>query len=157
MLALDITQQLRLGFLIHDVSRLRRQVIDRVLKPLGVTRSQWWVLAFLSRRDGMTQTVLADELELGPVALGALLDRLEAVGLIERRADASDRRVRRVHLAKKGTRLIGRIRASVAEAECRLLGGARSKDIDATARVLRTMKGNILELLDRQVASEAAD
>ena len=52
----DLDREIRFGFLVHDVSRLRRIVVDRALKPLGITRSQWWVLSFLSRRDGMTQT-----------------------------------------------------------------------------------------------------
>jgi len=47
---------LRLGYLIHDVSRLRRMMFDRALAPLGITRSQWWVLAFISRKDGLPQT-----------------------------------------------------------------------------------------------------
>src|SRR3546814_12675126 len=71
----DLNTGLRFGFLIHDVSRLRRVVVDRALKPLGITRSQWWVLAFLSRRDGMTQTALAADLDLTKVALGGLPDR----------------------------------------------------------------------------------
>ena len=73
----DLNTSLRFGFLIHDVSRLRRVVVDRALKPLGITRSQWWVLAFLSRRDGMTQTALAADLDLTKVAIGGLLDRME--------------------------------------------------------------------------------
>ena len=73
--------ELRLGFLIHDVSRLRRSAFDRCLKPLNVTRSQWWVLAYLSREDGMTQSQLAEELDLGKVAIGGLIDRLEKSGL----------------------------------------------------------------------------
>ena len=64
-MAPDLNWELRLGFLVHDVSRLRRRVVDKALKPLGVTRSQWWVLAFLSRSDGMSQVALADELDLG--------------------------------------------------------------------------------------------
>ena len=52
----------RLGFLMHDVSRLRRKVFDDVMKPVGVTRSQWWVMAHLSRHDGMSQSDLADVL-----------------------------------------------------------------------------------------------
>ena len=79
-MAPDLNWELRLGFLVHDVSRLRRRVVDRALKPLGVTRSQWWVLAFLSRSDGMSQVALADELDLGKVALGQLIDRLEKTG-----------------------------------------------------------------------------
>jgi DNA-binding MarR family transcriptional regulator len=88
----DLNTSLRFGFLIHDVSRLRRVVVDRALKPLGITRSQWWVLAFLSRRDGMTQTALAADLDLTKVAIGGLLDRMEAAGFVERRADQSDGR-----------------------------------------------------------------
>ena len=68
-----IDWELRLGFLIHDVSRLRRSAFDRCLKPLNVTRSQWWVLAYLSREDGMTQSQLAIELDLGKVAVGGLI------------------------------------------------------------------------------------
>ena len=65
-----IDWELRLGYLIHDVSRLRRSAFDRCMKPLNVTRSQWWVLAYLSREDGMTQSRLAEELDIGKVAIG---------------------------------------------------------------------------------------
>src|ERR1700712_2304354 len=103
---LNLDDAIRFGFLIQDVSRFRRVVIDRVLKPLGVTRSQWWVLTFLSRRDGLTQTALATDLELTKVAIGALLERMEASGLIERRAEDLDARMRRVYLSRAGTKLI---------------------------------------------------
>jgi len=72
---------LRLGYLIHDVSRLRRMMFDRALAPLGITRSQWWVLAFISRKDGLPQTQLANELGRRKVGVGALIDRLEFVRL----------------------------------------------------------------------------
>ena len=109
----DLNTSLRFGFLIHDVSRLRRVVVDRALKPLGITRSQWWVLAFLSRRDGMTQTALAADLDLTKVAIGGLLDRMEAAGFVERRADQSDGRARRVYLTRAGAKMVARsVRAS---------------------------------------------
>src|SRR5260370_38830671 len=95
----DLNWELRLGFLIHDVSRMRRNVVDRVLKPLDVTRSQWWVLAFLSRDDGKSLVALAAEFDLGKVSLGGLIDRLEAVGLVERRPDKIDCRMKRRFLA----------------------------------------------------------
>src|SRR5438552_4477825 len=101
---------LRLGFLIHDVSRLRRSAFDRVLKPLNVTRSQWWVLAYLSREDGMTQSQLAEELDLGKVAMGGLIDRLEKSEFGRREPDATDRRVNRVFLEPKSKQLIARMR-----------------------------------------------
>jgi len=71
----------RVGFLIHDVSRLRRTVVDKALRPLGVTRSQWWVLANLSRHNGggMMQTELSKVMDVGKVTLGGLIDRLEAL------------------------------------------------------------------------------
>src|SRR5882757_3787264 len=84
---------LRLGYLIHDVSRLRRMMFDRALAPLGITRSQWWVLAFISRKDGLPQTQLANELDVGKVGVGALIDRLESSGFVLRQADPVDRRV----------------------------------------------------------------
>ena len=102
----DLNTSLRFGFLIHDVSRLRRVVVDRALKPLGITRSQWWVLAFLSRRDGMTQTALAADLDLTKVAIGGLLDRMEAAGFVERRADQTDGRARRVYLTRAGAKMV---------------------------------------------------
>src|SRR4029450_425263 len=92
----SVDWELRLGFLIHDVSRLRRSAFDRCLKPLNVTRSQWCVLACVSGGDGLTQPQPAKELALGKVAIGGLIDRLEKAGLVRREADASDRRVNRV-------------------------------------------------------------
>ena len=69
----DFAASLRLGFLIHDVSRLRRVVVDRALKPIGLTRSQWWLLSFLGRRDGMTQSALAMDVDVTKVAIGGLI------------------------------------------------------------------------------------
>jgi MarR family transcriptional regulator for hemolysin len=152
----DLNWELRLGFLIHDVSRLRRNVVDRVLKPLGVTRSQWWVLAFLSRADGMSQVALAEELDLGKVALGGLVDRLEASGMVARKLDKIDRRIKRVHLTKKGQALIGRIRNSVSAAEREILDRIDDADLRATVRALRGMKENLLSMLEDARSDEDA-
>src|ERR1700722_18772873 len=113
----DLNWELRLGFLVRGVSRLRRRVVDRVLKPLGVTRSQWWVLAFLSRSDGMSQVALADELDLGKVALGQLIDRLEKTGFVSRRPDEEDRRVKRGFLTKRSKAVGARSAGSVSVTE----------------------------------------
>src|SRR3546814_4085928 len=117
----DLNTGVRFGCLLHDVWRLRGVVVDRALKPLGITRSQWWVLAFLSRRDGMTQTALASDLDLTKVAIGGLLDRMEASGFVERRADASDGRARRVYLTRAGGKLVTTIRESVEQIELQIL------------------------------------
>jgi MarR family transcriptional regulator, transcriptional regulator for hemolysin len=146
-MAPDFIWELRLGFLVHDVSRLRRRVVDRALKPLGVTRSQWWVLAFLSRSDGMSQVALADELDLGKVALGQLIDRLEKTGFVTRKADEGDRRVKRVYLMRRSHALIARIRENVSATEKQILDEIDESDLKATVRALRGMKDNLLAMI----------
>ena len=143
----SIDWELRLGFLIHDVSRLRRSAFDRCLKPLNVTRSQWWVLAYLSREDGMTQSQLAEELDLGKVAVGGLIDRLEKAGLLRRDADASDRRVNRVFLEPKSKQLIARMRKVSHRLNEQILAGVAEKELAGTATALDTMKRNLLGYL----------
>jgi DNA-binding MarR family transcriptional regulator len=139
--------ELRLGYLIHDVSRLRRSAFDRCLRPLNVTRSQWWVLAYLSREDGMTQSQLAEELDLGKVAIGGLIDRLEKSGLVRREADASDRRVNRVFLEPKGKQLITRLRKVSHKLNEQILAGLADGKLETTAATLASMKGNLLAYL----------
>lgn len=142
----DLNTGLRFGFLIHDVSRLRRVVVDRALKPLGITRSQWWVLAFLSRRDGMTQTALAADLDLTKVAIGGLLDRMEAAGFVERRADASDGRARRVYLTRAGSKMVITIRENVEQIELQILENVSEESLNQAAATLLTIKETLLEL-----------
>src|ERR1700744_3539014 len=104
--ARTLDRETRFAFLIHDVSRLRRVMFDRIVRELGTSRSQWWVLAVLSRDDGSPQTNLADELDVGKVALGGLIDRLAEAGMVERRPDPVDRRVKRVYLTRDGRKLV---------------------------------------------------
>jgi DNA-binding MarR family transcriptional regulator len=145
-LAKDLNTSLRFGFLIHDVSRLRRVVVDRALKPLGITRSQWWVLAFLSRRDGMTQTALAADLDLTKVAIGGLLDRMESAGFVERRADQSDGRARRVYLTRAGAKMVSVIRESVETIELEILNRIPEDALAQAAETLRSLKDTLLEM-----------
>lgn len=146
LMAKNLDSNLRFAFLIHDVSRLRRIVVDRALKPLGITRSQWWVLAFLSRRDGMTQSALAADLDLTRVAIGGLADRLEASGFIERRSDVADGRTRRVFLTRAGASLVSKIRKNVDDVEAQIIAKVSEDDLAQTARTLLTLKATLLEL-----------
>jgi len=139
--------ELQLGFLIHDVSRLRRSAFDRCLKRLNVTRSQWWVLAHLSRKDGMTQSQLAGELDLGKVAVGGLIDRLERSALVRRQADASDRRVNRVFLEPRSQVLINEMRAVSHQMNETILRGIPKASLETSALTLKSMKHNLLEYL----------
>ena len=146
MIQKNLDSSLRFGFLIHDVSRLRRIVVDRALKPLGLTRSQWWVLAFLSRRDGMTQTALAADLDLTKVAIGGLIDRMESAGFVERRADERDARARRVYLTRSGQKMVNTIRESVDAVETDILATVTEDELDAAASAMMKIKSRLLEL-----------
>lgn len=141
----QVDWDIRLGFLLHDVSRLRRVVFDKYVEPLGITRSQWWVIAYLGRHDGMIQTDLADVLELGKAALGALIDRIEASGLVERRFDAVDRRVKRLFLTKKGSQVIKEMRLKSHEMSDLILRGLSEADRNTLVNHLTLIKSNLLQ------------
>ena len=136
----------RLGFLMHDVSRLRRTVFDDFMKPLNVTRSQWWVLAYLSRHDGMIQSDLASVLELGKAALGSLIDRLEASGLVRRGADESDRRAKRVYLSNPGSQLIKEMQTRSHEMSELILEGLSDDERRTLVDLLVRVKQNLLTI-----------
>jgi DNA-binding MarR family transcriptional regulator len=154
----DLNAGLRFGFLIHDVSRLRRIVVDRSLKPLGITRSQWWVLAFLSRRDGMTQTALAADLDLTKVAVGGLLDRMENAGFVQRRGDQNDGRARRVYLTRDGAKLVNTIRQNVEAIELEILNRIPEDALAQASETLMTLKRTLLEMVGADGdESEGAD
>lgn len=143
----DEDAAIRLGFYIHDTSRLRKLVYDAAFRPAGVTRAQAAVLSYLVSDDGMSQSELADRLDIGKVALGSLVDKLEAAGMVERQADDSDRRAKRVRLTKKGRRTLDALRELGAEANEQVLAGLSQRDIATTTRVLRHMKQNLLAIL----------
>jgi DNA-binding MarR family transcriptional regulator len=139
---------LRLGYLIHDVSRLRRMMFDRALAPLGITRSQWWVLAFISRKDGLPQTQLANELDVGKVGVGALIDRLESSGFVLRQADPVDRRVKRVFVTKQARGFLEKLRKETDKFNAQIAEGIDRKQLEATSDALLAMKRNLLAMSD---------
>jgi MarR family transcriptional regulator, transcriptional regulator for hemolysin len=145
---LDKVSEFRLGFLVHDVSRLRRTVVDKTMKPLGVTRSQWWVLANLSRHEGgtMMQTELANVLDVGKVALGGLLDRLEANGMIRRVGDPVDRRAKRIEMTDKGAKLLDGLQARASLLNADMLHDLTPEEVHETEEVLHRLKKRLIEI-----------
>lgn len=91
-----------IGFLVNDISRMITTEYNRIMKPMGLTRSQWRVVVYLFRDDGLTQSELADLLGVGKVTVGGLIERLEQAGWVTRQSDPQDRRTRRVYLTDKG-------------------------------------------------------
>ena len=100
-----------IGFLMADVSRLLRRVFDERARSIGVTRPQWRVLTVLSRNEGINQGMLADRLEVEPITLSRMIDRMQDAGLVERRADPGDRRAWNLYLSADAAPLIVELRA----------------------------------------------
>ena len=136
------------AFLIHDVSRLRRTVVDQLIKPLGITRSQWWVLNSLFRHEGesMMQIELARLLDVGKVTVGGLIDRLEENGLVSRIQDKVDRRSKRVVISAKGKKLINRMQQVSVDLNAQIMRGISSQEEKQLAAILARMKDNLIDM-----------
>ncbi len=134
------------GFILNDVARLMRTTFDRRVRALGFTRSQWWVLNHLFRNDGVTQSELADILEVEKATLGRLLDRMEAKGWVRREEHASDRRAKRVHLTEEVQPAIKAMRAAAAEVRRDALAGLAPERQDQFVDTLLAIKANLSHL-----------
>lgn len=104
-----LTPNREFAFTLYDVARLLRTYADQRAAEFGVTRAQWAVMARLDRQEGLKQSELADMLDLQPITLTRLLDRLEDSALIERRADPQDRRAKRLYLSPAARPLLERL------------------------------------------------
>ena len=136
------------GFVLNDVARLLRTIFDRRVKSLGLTRSQWWVLNYVYRNDGATQSELAEMLEVEKATLGRLLDRLAQKGWIRREADATDRRVKRIYLTREAERVHKRIwriaEATVDDA----LADLSTQESAQLMRLLARVKKSLVAVVD---------
>jgi len=150
---------LRIGFLVHDVSRMRRTLFDQSVKPLGITRAQWWALANLSRHEteGMIQSDLARLLEVGKVTVGGLIDRLEGSGHVERRPDPIDRRIKRIFITDRGYELIKLMTAVGRDLNAIILKGVHLDQVHIAEKVLHKMKDNMRERLGPPSKNDGAD
>lgn len=142
--------QFRFGYLVHDVHRIRRIVMDHAMRPLGLTRSQWSVLSALSRsgNDGMMQVDLARLLEVGKVTVGGLVDRLESSGHVERRPDKDDRRVKRVFITEQGFEVTAQMIRVGTKLNEKILGGVSPEHRKITEQTLLQVKLNLKAILE---------
>lgn len=134
------------GFLLHDVSRLLRVEYNRRVRHLGLTRSQWRVIAHLSRNEGSTQTFLADILEIENATLARLLDRLEADGWIERRPSPTDRRAKHLYLTQKPAAIIDAMSRISAQLQHDTLNGLTPNERERLIDTLLGIKRNLLQM-----------
>lgn len=134
------------GFLLHDVSRLLRIEYNRRVRHLGLTRSQWRVIAHLSRNEGSTQTFLADILEIENATLARLLDRLETDGWIERRPSPTDRRAKHLYLTDKPAAIIDAMFRISARLQHDTLDGLPDAERERLIDTLLGIKRNLLQM-----------
>jgi len=126
-------------FLLYDVARTMRTRADQRARTRGMTRAQWVILARLERQPGMTQNEMAAIVEVEPITIGRLVDRLEARGLVERRADPSDRRVWRLALTPAAAPVLREINKYRAEINDLVTAGM-------SEAMRRTLKDGLLQM-----------
>jgi MarR family transcriptional regulator for hemolysin len=129
-------------FEIGETAHSLRKAFDRLAVGLGVTRAQWKVLFKLTRTPGLRQVELADLLDLEPITLCRIVDRLEEAGLVERARDPEDRRAWRLHVTAQAQPLVEKLRAVGAKLVEQAFAGIDPKEIETTRQVLARVREN---------------
>jgi len=137
-------------FLLHEVAHLMRIRADRRARISGMTRAQWIILLYLDRTPGLSQNELASLLEVEPITVGRLVDRLEARGVVERRPNPKDRRAWRLHLTPKAAPILREIESYRGELHALISAG-----IDKST--LNTIKSGLLKIKANLTTEEEAD
>ncbi len=140
-----------LGFLLHDVARFLRKRFEQHARGLGLTRSQWQVLAFLAPNEGIHQAGLADILDLEGITLARILDKLEACKLIERRAHLTDRRIWLLYLTETAHPMLAQMRVLGERTRAEALQGIPDPARELLMQCLATMRENLVLACDQPV------
>lgn len=137
--------ELRLGFafLLHDSARLMNRYYDRKVHLYGITRTQWTLLTYLSRYEGVSQTTLADYMDLAPMTLTRQIDKLEKDGLLERRQNARDRRTNLIYLTAKALPLMNNMRTIAIETKRMALNGFTEEEEEQLRAYLARVRSNL--------------
>jgi MarR family transcriptional regulator, transcriptional regulator for hemolysin len=141
------------AFTINDVARMLRTYADHMAGQYGVTRAQWAVLARLDRFEGLKQSELAEMLDLQPITLTRLLDRLCGNGLIERRADPNDRRAKRLFLTDAARPVLEQLGALGEEVMTATLAGVSRESVENIVAQLAVVKENLRQAIAQRTAN----
>lgn len=143
-----------LGFLLHDVARLLRKRFEQNARGSGLTRSQWQVLAYLAQNEGINQSGLADLLEIEPITLGRIVDKLQTLALIERRPHPSDRRFWLLHLTPASRSKLTQLRRLGDVTRGEALTGVSEADTERLLKILQALKTNLMLACDAPAAGQ---
>jgi len=137
-----------ISWLLADASRLIRKLADRRLGAAGLTRAQWQALGNLRRIGPMTQAALAEMMEVETATIARLIDRLEAAGLIERKAEAQDRRVKLVTMTDKAAALMDEMGVIGQKLRDDMLVDLSPSELEGLIASLTTIKSRLIRLLE---------
>lgn len=143
------------AFMLADAARLLRTYADQKAAQFGITRAQWVVLARLDRQEGLKQSELAEILDLQPISLTRLLDRLCENGLIERRADPNDRRAKRLYLMPAARPLLEQLNQLGEELMATALASVAPEDVERMTAELANMKENLRQAIQQRLVAGA--
>jgi len=135
------------AFLLSDVARMLKTYTDKRAKEVGATRAQWSVLARVERHQGLKQSELAAILDIEPITLGRILDKLCEQGLVERRADPDDRRIRRLFLLPAAKPALDRLHILGEDIMAKALDGVRENTVVRLISDMGAIKDNLKERL----------
>lgn len=143
------TGEINLDFLfaLFELQRMLRLYADKQARRYGLTRAQWAVLAKLERTEGLKQTEIADLMEMQPITLTRLIDKLCDAGLIERRSDENDRRVNRLYLTEAARPLMTKLATLRGEITKTALASLSNADTHRLVDQLESIKDNVREAL----------
>lgn len=131
------------GFLMHDATRLMNRYYDRRVRAFGITRTQWTLLTYLSRYEGVSQTRLAEYMDLAPMTLTRQIDKLEQDGLLDRRQDPQDRRTNLIYLTEKSQPLMAHMHEIAVDAKEAALKNLSSQEREQLRELLGKVRANM--------------
>jgi DNA-binding MarR family transcriptional regulator len=144
------------GVLVNDIARLLRRNFNRRVQSLGLTQAQWRAIVHLSRREGMTQVALADSLEIQPITLTRLIDRMAAAGWVERRAHPLDRRALQLYLTPKSQPILEQMHARAADTLADAFSGMPANAQKQLIDALQLVKQNLAAAESTSTATQSS-
>lgn len=143
------------GFVLHDVARLMRKRFEQRAKGLGLTRAQWQVLAHLQRHEGISQSGLAEILELEPMTVGRIVDRMAEARWVDRRPDPGDRRAYRLFTTDRARAVMVRLRAIGEEVRGEAFAGLSDEQRESLLNLLIHVRSTLSDQNARAARRES--
>ena len=143
-----------LGFLLHDVARLLKKRLEQRSRGTGLTRSQWQILAYLAQNEGINQKRLAELLDIGPITVGRIVDKLETLRLIKRNPHPTDRRRWLLHLMPAARSRLEQAGEYGDVTRSEALAGVSEQDRQHLLKTLQALKENLTQACDAPPAGQ---